>query len=56
MASFKGTEENLGMLQDSIVDQMVQPFSNNNYGVFTEKDPAINVLCVLVHLNFSINQ
>lgn len=46
MALFKGTEEYLGKLEDAVVDQIVQPFGNNHSGVYTEKSPVINALCI----------
>ena len=48
-------QKNLGNTEDVVVDQMVQPVGNNNHGVFTEKGPVINALCVFFHLNISIN-
>lgn len=54
MVLFKGTEENLGKLEDAVVDQIVQPFDNNSR-VYTEQIPVINALCVLIHLNIAIN-
>lgn len=48
-------EKSLGNTEDVVADQMVQPVGKNNHGACTEKGPVINALCVLFHLNISIN-
>lgn len=58
IALFKGMQNNLGKLEDAVVDQIVQTFGIiriNNSGLCTENSPVINVLFVLVHSNLSIN-